>query len=225
MTASRSHSGPLRVGIGGPVGSGKTALMEALCKTFRDRFDQVNATLALSQRPAIRLLPSAVVPSDVGIAVEVTGVTPTQFYANADAELETDSDDEGGFCFIKPKEAGLVRLSFEDTEGRDSSVHLLFTEPIDRLINFGKSLVSAIVQFVKDAILMPIAKLASTTPAWDLLIAVLGKNPITGEPVPRTTDAPARLRSSGSSTSQPTGRRSRSSRPLALTERTSQAHA
>jgi urease accessory protein len=29
----------LRVGIGGPVGSGKTALMEALCKAFRDRYD------------------------------------------------------------------------------------------------------------------------------------------------------------------------------------------
>jgi urease accessory protein len=31
-------NGPLRVGIGGPVGSGKTALMEALCKHFRDRW-------------------------------------------------------------------------------------------------------------------------------------------------------------------------------------------
>jgi urease accessory protein len=30
---------PLRVGIGGPVGSGKTALMDALCKRLRDRFD------------------------------------------------------------------------------------------------------------------------------------------------------------------------------------------
>ncbi len=30
---------PLRVGIGGPVGSGKTALVEALCKRFRDDFD------------------------------------------------------------------------------------------------------------------------------------------------------------------------------------------
>jgi urease accessory protein len=29
---------PLRVGIGGPVGSGKTALMDALCKTFRTRY-------------------------------------------------------------------------------------------------------------------------------------------------------------------------------------------
>ena len=32
-----SANGPLRVGIGGPVGSGKTALMEQLCKRFCDR--------------------------------------------------------------------------------------------------------------------------------------------------------------------------------------------
>ncbi len=31
--------GPLRVGIGGPVGSGKTALMDALCRRFRDRYE------------------------------------------------------------------------------------------------------------------------------------------------------------------------------------------
>ena len=34
-----STNGPLRVGVGGPVGTGKTALMDALCKTFRDRYD------------------------------------------------------------------------------------------------------------------------------------------------------------------------------------------
>jgi urease accessory protein len=34
-----SASGPLRVGIGGPVGSGKTALVDRLCKHLRDRFD------------------------------------------------------------------------------------------------------------------------------------------------------------------------------------------
>jgi urease accessory protein len=32
-------NGPLRVGIGGPVGSGKTALMDALCKRLRDRYE------------------------------------------------------------------------------------------------------------------------------------------------------------------------------------------
>ena len=36
---STSKHGPLRVGIGGPVGSGKTALMDALCKSFRDRYE------------------------------------------------------------------------------------------------------------------------------------------------------------------------------------------
>jgi urease accessory protein len=35
----RSPHGPLRVGVGGPVGSGKTALMDALCKRLRDRFE------------------------------------------------------------------------------------------------------------------------------------------------------------------------------------------
>src|SRR6202163_2188753 len=34
-----SPNGPLRVGIGGPVGTGKTALMDALCRHFRDRYD------------------------------------------------------------------------------------------------------------------------------------------------------------------------------------------
>ena len=36
---SASPHGPLRVGIGGPVGSGKTALADALCKTLRDRYE------------------------------------------------------------------------------------------------------------------------------------------------------------------------------------------
>ena len=34
-----NRHGPLRVGVGGPVGSGKTALMDALCKRLRDRYD------------------------------------------------------------------------------------------------------------------------------------------------------------------------------------------
>jgi len=34
-----THHGPLRVGIGGPVGSGKTALTDRLCKAMRDRYD------------------------------------------------------------------------------------------------------------------------------------------------------------------------------------------
>ena len=64
----------------------------------------------------------------------------------------------------------------------------IFTEPIDRLIEFGKGLVTGILKFIKDAILLPLAKLAEGTRGWDLLIAVLGQNPITGEKVPRTAE-------------------------------------
>ena len=36
---SKNLNGPLRIGIGGPVGSGKTALMDLLCKSMRERYD------------------------------------------------------------------------------------------------------------------------------------------------------------------------------------------
>ena len=36
---TRSPNGPLRVGVGGPVGSGKTALMDALCRHLRGRYE------------------------------------------------------------------------------------------------------------------------------------------------------------------------------------------
>jgi urease accessory protein len=36
---NEAHHSPLRVGIGGPVGSGKTALIEVLCKRLRDYYD------------------------------------------------------------------------------------------------------------------------------------------------------------------------------------------
>jgi len=64
----------------------------------------------------------------------------------------------------------------------------IFTEPIDQLITFAKNLVVGILKFIKDAILLPLAKLAEGTAGWPLLIAVLGKNPITGETVPQTAE-------------------------------------
>jgi urease accessory protein len=39
MSDMPNSHGPLRIGIGGPVGSGKTALMDALCKRMRDRYE------------------------------------------------------------------------------------------------------------------------------------------------------------------------------------------
>jgi hypothetical protein len=64
----------------------------------------------------------------------------------------------------------------------------IFTEPIDRIIDFVKGLAAGLLKLIKDAILLPLAKLAEGTRGWDLLIAVLGHNPITGDPVERSAE-------------------------------------
>ncbi len=64
----------------------------------------------------------------------------------------------------------------------------IFTDPIGRLIDFAKGVVSDIITFIKDAILKPLAALAKGTRGYDLLCALLGEDPITGEPVPRNAD-------------------------------------
>ena len=64
----------------------------------------------------------------------------------------------------------------------------IFTDPIERIKNFVVGLLEGIWKFVREAILKPVAKLAEGSAGWDLLIAVLGKNPITGEAVERTPE-------------------------------------
>lgn len=78
MTTSRSHSGPLRVGIGGPVGSGKTALMEALCRTFRDRFDLCAITNDIyTKEDAEILMRAGALPNERIMGVETGGCPHT----------------------------------------------------------------------------------------------------------------------------------------------------
>lgn len=64
----------------------------------------------------------------------------------------------------------------------------IFTDPIGRLVSFAGSVVSEILKMVKDAILKPLAAMAQGTRGYDLLKAILGEDPITGEPVPRNAD-------------------------------------
>lgn len=64
----------------------------------------------------------------------------------------------------------------------------IFTEPISRLISFAKNLITGILGFIRDAVLKPLAALAQGTPGYDLLKAVLGKDPITGEPAEQSAD-------------------------------------
>jgi hypothetical protein len=64
----------------------------------------------------------------------------------------------------------------------------IFSEPIDRILKFVGGLLSDILDFIREAILRPLAERASRTRGWDLLCAVLGVNPITRESVPRTAE-------------------------------------
>jgi urease accessory protein len=54
-----SATGPLRIGVGGPVGSGKTALMEQLCKTLRDRYEIAAITNDIYTKEDARILVEA----------------------------------------------------------------------------------------------------------------------------------------------------------------------
>ncbi len=80
MTALRSMSpnGPLRVGIGGPVGSGKTSLTAALCRAFRDRYDMAAITNDIYTREdADALIRMQALPSERVMGVETGGCPHT----------------------------------------------------------------------------------------------------------------------------------------------------
>ncbi|MFL6227741.1 MAG: DUF4157 domain-containing protein [Pyrinomonadaceae bacterium] len=64
----------------------------------------------------------------------------------------------------------------------------IFTAPIDRIIGFARGLITGILGFVREAVLRPLARLAQNTAGYDLLKAVLGQDPVTGEAVPRNAD-------------------------------------
>jgi urease accessory protein len=53
---SKSPNGPLRVGVGGPVGSGKTALLEQLCKRMRGTYDLCAITNDIYTKEDARIL-------------------------------------------------------------------------------------------------------------------------------------------------------------------------
>src|SRR6187455_779637 len=85
---SKSPNGPLRVGIGGPVGSGKTALMEALCKTFRDRYDICAITNDIyTKEDALILTRAGALPEERIMGVETGGCPHTAIREDASINL------------------------------------------------------------------------------------------------------------------------------------------
>ena len=85
---SKSPNGPLRVGIGGPVGSGKTALMEALCKAFRDRYDICAITNDIyTKEDALILMRAGALPQERIMGVETGGCPHTAIREDASINL------------------------------------------------------------------------------------------------------------------------------------------
>ncbi len=92
MTSS-SPNGPLRVGVGGPVGSGKTALMEQLCKRLRERCDIAAITNDIYTKEDARILAEAdALPIERIMGVETGGCPHTAIREDASINLAAIAD-------------------------------------------------------------------------------------------------------------------------------------
>ena len=79
---------PLRVGVGGPVGSGKTALVDALCKRLRDRYSIAVVTNDIyTKEDAQFLMRSQALPEERIIGVETGGCPHTAIREDASINL------------------------------------------------------------------------------------------------------------------------------------------
>jgi urease accessory protein len=84
----KSANGPLRVGIGGPVGAGKTTLTALLCKKMRDQFSVAVVTNDIyTQEDAEALMRMQVLPQDRIIGVETGGCPHTAIREDASINL------------------------------------------------------------------------------------------------------------------------------------------
>lgn len=84
-----STHGPLRVGIGGPVGSGKTALTLALCQRLRERYEIAAVTNDIYTREdAEFLVRHAALPPERILGVETGGCPHTAIREDASINLE-----------------------------------------------------------------------------------------------------------------------------------------
>jgi len=104
---SAAHHGPLRVGIGGPVGSGKTMLIEALCKRLRDTYDIYVITNDIyTKEDQLNLTRAQALPAERIMGVETGGCPHTAIREDASMNLAAVEDmhqkfPHGELCFIE----------------------------------------------------------------------------------------------------------------------------
>jgi len=89
----KSSTNPLRVGVGGPVGSGKTALLDVLCKAMRDDYEIAVVTNDIyTQEDAKFLMHSKALDEDRIIGVETGGCPHTAIREDASMNLAAVED-------------------------------------------------------------------------------------------------------------------------------------
>jgi urease accessory protein len=89
ITPKGHASTPLRVGVAGPVGSGKTALVDALCKALRDEFEIAVVTNDIyTKEDAQFLIRSGALPEERIVGVETGGCPHTAIREDASINLE-----------------------------------------------------------------------------------------------------------------------------------------
>ena len=80
---------PVKIGVGGPVGSGKTALLDCLCKSMRDRYQLAVVTNDIFTREDMEfLMRSQALPSERIMGVETGGCPHTAIREDASINFE-----------------------------------------------------------------------------------------------------------------------------------------
>jgi len=89
VSQTKGASGPLRVGVGGPVGSGKTTLIEVLCKSMRNQYELAVVTNDIFTKEDERILvASEALPAERIMGVETGGCPHTAIREDASINLE-----------------------------------------------------------------------------------------------------------------------------------------
>src|ERR1700735_5409522 len=136
LIGTTTHHGPLRVGIGGPVGSGKTALVEALCKQLREFFDLYVITNDIyTKEDQLILTRAQALPAERIMGVETGGCPHTAIREDASMNLAAIDDMNIRFpraelCFVESGGDNLAATF--SPELADLTVFLIYMCPAGR---------------------------------------------------------------------------------------------